>query len=53
MKKQMKYANDKNIPYVIMIGTKEISENLVTYKNMNSGEQNTVTFDAFLTVLKS
>jgi histidyl-tRNA synthetase len=53
MKKQMKYANDKNIPYVIMIGTKEISENLVTYKNMNNGEQNTITFDSFLTVLNS
>ncbi|MCG8574814.1 MAG: histidine--tRNA ligase [Flavobacteriales bacterium] len=48
MKKQMKYANDRNIPYVIMIGSNEMENNLVTYKNMESGEQTSCTVDEML-----
>jgi len=39
LKKQMKYANDKNIPFVIFINEDEVSSNLLELKNMNSGEQ--------------
>lgn len=39
MKKQMKYANDLGIPYVVMIGSDELANNTITYKNMESGEQ--------------
>lgn len=39
MKKQMTYANNKNIEYVIMVGENEMLENCVTLKNMESGEQ--------------
>jgi histidyl-tRNA synthetase len=39
MKKQMGYANDKQIPYVIIIGDEEVSSELLSFKNMNSGEQ--------------
>jgi histidyl-tRNA synthetase len=39
MKKQMTYANNKSIPYVALIGTKEIENNSLTVKNMITGEQ--------------
>ena len=35
----MKYANDKNIPYVIVIGSNEIETGELTLKNFKSGEQ--------------
>lgn len=37
--KQLKYANDKQIPFVAIIGPEEAKENLVKIKNMGSGEQ--------------
>jgi histidyl-tRNA synthetase len=39
MKKQMGYADAKKIPFVVMVGENEISENAVSVKNMQSGEQ--------------
>ena len=48
MQKQMKYANDRKIPFVVLIGTKEIEANEVTFKNMESGEQKTCSFDEML-----
>jgi histidyl-tRNA synthetase len=39
LKKQMKYADQKQIPFVILIGENEIKEGTVTVKNMISGEQ--------------
>ena len=39
MKKQMKYANDKQIPFVALVGSREIEEGKITLKNMESGEQ--------------
>jgi histidyl-tRNA synthetase len=39
MKKQMKYANDKNIPYVALVGDREIESQLLSVKNMQTGEQ--------------
>lgn len=44
MKKQMTYANNKHIPFVILAGENEIENKMVTLKNMNSGEQSTVPF---------
>ena len=37
--KQMTYANNKRIPYVIMAGSDEMKENVLTLKDMNTGEQ--------------
>ena len=42
MKKQMSYANAKNIPFVALVGENEMNENKVTLKNMETGEQNLV-----------
>src|SRR5574344_128900 len=39
MKKQMSYANSKNIPFVAIIGENEINEQKVTLKNMTTSEQ--------------
>ena len=39
MKKQMNYANRKNIQYVALVGESEIADGVVTLKNMESGEQ--------------
>jgi histidyl-tRNA synthetase len=40
--KQMKYADQINVPYVCVLGETEIAEGKVTVKNMKSGEQETV-----------
>ncbi len=42
MDKQLKYANTKSIPYVVIIGPKEAETNSATIKNMGTGEQQTV-----------
>lgn len=39
LKKQMTYANDKKIPFVVLIGSEEIETGLLTVKNMSTGEQ--------------
>ena len=39
MKKQMKYANDKQIPFVAVVGEDEMASNSVTLKNMETGTQ--------------
>ena len=43
MKKQMQYANQKGIPFVIMTGETEMAEGKVMLKNMETGEQQLVT----------
>ncbi|MBQ2856163.1 MAG: histidine--tRNA ligase [Bacteroidaceae bacterium] len=52
MKKQMSYANDKNIPYVAIVGENEMNEGKLTLKNMTTGEQALVTPEELLTVIK-
>jgi histidyl-tRNA synthetase len=52
MKKQMTYANNKNIPFVILVGETEIEEGVVSLKNMESGEQEKLTPDQLVEKLK-
>lgn len=40
--KQFKYAEKKNIPFVVIMGSKEIETNTCTIKNLQTGEQNTI-----------
>ncbi|MCD8176322.1 MAG: histidine--tRNA ligase [Tannerellaceae bacterium] len=42
MKKQMSYANTKNIPYVAIVGEEELEKQQINFKNMLSGEQHTL-----------
>lgn len=39
MKKQMNYANKRQIPYIVMAGTEEIEGSTYTFKNMTTGDQ--------------
>ena len=41
MQKQMKYANNRQVPFVVMIGETELSENSFVVKDMVKGEQTT------------
>ena len=52
MKKQMSYANDKNIPFVAIVGENEMNEGKLTLKNMTTGEQSLVTPDELLSIVK-
>ena len=51
MKKQMTYANNRNIQYVALVGENEMREDLLTLKNMKTGEQQKVNFDDALKIL--
>ncbi len=51
MKKQMEYANRRSIPYVVIIGSNELQNGQATVKNMRTGEQSAVAFDAICDML--
>ena len=51
MKKQMSYANAKEIPFVAIIGETEMQEGKVTIKNMTTGEQQLVDKDDIIGLL--
>ena len=53
MKKQMSYANAKQIPFVALAGENEINEGKVTLKNMETGEQQLLTADELIVALSS
>lgn len=50
MKKQMSYANAKQIAFVAMAGENEMKENKITIKNMETGEQILVPISDFMDV---
>ena len=45
MKKQMKYANARKVPYVAIIGDQELESGLAAVKDMQSGEQTSLDFE--------
>jgi len=49
MKKQMTYANNKNVPFVALVGESEMESGLITLKDMESGEQSQLSVDDFAT----
>ncbi|WP_418513508.1 histidine--tRNA ligase [Corallibacter sp.] len=51
MKKQMNHANKRNIPYVVIVGEKEIETNTYALKHMASGEQSSVTLTQLVSQL--
>ena len=53
MKKQMSYANDKNIPFVAIVGENEMNEGKLTLKNMTTGEQSLVTPEELLAAIQA
>jgi histidyl-tRNA synthetase len=53
MKKQMNYANNKGIPYVVLVGEDEMNSGLLTVKNMNDGTQENVTLVDLIKKIKA
>ena len=52
MKKQMSYANAKNIPFVAIVGENEMNEGKAMLKNMETGEQNLVSVEELIAKIK-
>jgi histidyl-tRNA synthetase len=52
MKKQMKYADQKQIPFVLLIGEEEMQTGKLTLKNMTSGEQQKLGVEEMIALLK-
>ncbi len=52
MKKQMDFANRKQIPFVAFIGENEMRDGTVTLKNMADGSQATMTVDEMVAALQ-
>ena len=53
MKKQMSYANGKQIPFVAIVGENEMNEGKLTLKNMTTGEQALVTAEELIAAVKA
>lgn len=51
MKKQMSYADAKQIPFVAIVGGDEMAQNKAMLKNMTTGEQKLVTLEELCTIL--
>ena len=51
MKKQMSYANAKQIPFVVLAGDNEMAAGKVTLKNMETGEQTLVSADELIAAI--
>ena len=51
MKKQMSYANAKNIPFVAIVGENEMNEGKAMLKNMETGEQSLVSGEELIKAL--
>jgi len=52
MKKQMTFANNKGIKYVVLVGSNEMESGKLTVKNMESGEQENLTIEELITKIK-
>jgi len=52
MKKQMKYANDRGVKNIALVGQNEIDDNTIQLKNMDSGEQSAMSLSQIIEQLK-
>ena len=50
--KQLKYADKKGIPYVVIIGPEEIKENKIVLKNLKTKEQIKTTIENLISLVK-
>lgn len=53
LKKQMSYANARNVPYVAIIGESESERNVVSLKDMVSGTQDEISMEDLVNKLSS
>nr|NQU93949.1 ATP phosphoribosyltransferase regulatory subunit [Bacteroidota bacterium] len=52
MKKQMNYADKNNIPFVILMGKNEIEKDVLSVKDMKTGEQKEMRVEDFIKMVK-
>lgn len=53
MKKQMSYANAQGIPYVALVGEQELADGRIALKDMQSGEQQSLTIEEAIGAIKN
>lgn len=53
IKKQLNYANKREIEYAVLVGEEELKNKEYTLKNMNSGEQSILDLDSLLQAVKN
>lgn len=53
MKKQMNYANARQIPFVAIVGESEMEQNLIALKNMTTGEQQQVSLEQLIQLIQA
>ena len=53
MGKQMTFANNKGIPFVVMAGEDEMTENVFTLKNMERGEQQKLSLEKLIEIVNN
>ena len=51
IKKQMNYANNKGVQFVVMIGEDEMKSGQLTVKNMSNGEQNEMSISELIKII--
>ena len=51
MQKQMKYANDRKVPFVAMVGEEELKNGVIRLKIMSTGEQQDLSIDNLISQL--
>ena len=51
IKKQMNYANNKGVQFVVMIGEDEMKSGQLTVKNMSTGEQNEMSISKLIKII--
>lgn len=52
LRKQMGYADDKNIPYVLLVGEQEVESGEFSIKDMATGEQKLLNIDEVISLLR-
>ena len=52
IRKQMNHANNRNIPFVVIVGDEEMTSNIYTLKDMVSGEQSKVSLEELINIVK-
>ena len=52
IKKQMNYANNKGVQFVVMIGEDEMKSGQLTTKNMSTGEQKVMSISEFIKIFQ-
>ncbi len=52
IQKQLEFANKKMVPYTIVIGSEEVKNDILAFKNMKTGEQQKLTIEKILDTFK-